>query len=114
MRIKALLRRPSWYTGNEIKAGALILNSASHTLLKQGKSITLLPREFALLEFLMRHRGQFFTAEALLERLWPQDSTPTEQALRQCVSRLRSKIDDKDMSSLIVSVHGLGYKFEAQ
>ena len=58
----------------------------------------------------MRHPSQVFTAEMLLDRVWHSESDSTEDAVRQCVTRLRKKIDGDSETSLIVTVKGLGYK----
>ncbi len=113
MRVNALLRRPAQFAGSAIKLKNLVLDSKAHTLSRNGRQIVLLPRDFKLLEFLMRHPDQFFTAEALIERVWPADAEASPEALRQAVRRLRKKVDLQEGDSLITSVHGLGYKIDS-
>ena len=79
-------------------------------LMKSG----LLPKEFALLEFLMRHRDQLFTAEAILDRVWKSESDASSETLRTTIKRMRQKLDVDGQPSIITTVKGLGYKVEAE
>ncbi|MBX9724642.1 MAG: winged helix-turn-helix domain-containing protein [Candidatus Obscuribacterales bacterium] len=69
-----------------------------------------MPLEYKLLEFLMRHQGQPFSPEALLDRVWGSDSNASIDAVRTCVKTLRRKIADNDGASVLRTVHGVGYK----
>jgi DNA-binding response OmpR family regulator len=75
--------------------------------------VQLLPKEFALLEFFMRHPNQVFSAEALLDRVWSSDSDASPETIRTYIKRLRQKIDTQGQVSLISTVHGVGYKLDA-
>jgi DNA-binding response OmpR family regulator len=112
-RIRALLRRPQGLLTTSLKAGDLVLEPASRKLTKNGTEIQLLPKEFALLEFFMRHPNQVFSAEALLSRVWPSDSDTTTSAIRFHLTNLRSKIGTAGKESLIRTIHGQGYKLES-
>jgi DNA-binding response OmpR family regulator len=109
-RVRALLRRPAGFVGNTLKFDDLELSTSTHRVTKAGKEITLLPREFALLEFLMKHSGQVFSADALIERLWPTDSEASPDAIRIYITRLRNKIDAPGKPSLISTMRGVGYR----
>jgi DNA-binding response OmpR family regulator len=109
-RVRALLRRPAAFVGHTLKFDDLELNTSTHRVIKAGTEIQLLPREFTLLEFLMKHSGQVFSAEALIERLWPTDSEASPDAIRIYITRLRNKIDHKDKPSLISTMRGVGYR----
>jgi DNA-binding response OmpR family regulator len=109
-RVRALLRRPAVFVGNVLKFEGLELNTGTHRVTKDGTEIQLLPKEFALLEFLMRHSGQVFSADALIERLWPTDSDASPDAIRIYITRLRNKIDVKGTPSLISTMRGVGYR----
>jgi len=109
-RVRALLRRPAVFVGNVLKFEDLELNTGTHRVTKGGTEIQLLPKEFALLEFLMRHSGQVFSADALIERLWPTDSDASPDAIRIYITRLRNKIDTKGSTSLISTMRGVGYR----
>lgn len=109
-RIRSLLRRPALLVDTAISGANIVLDASKYRVMKNGEQITLLRREFQLLEFLMRHPNQLFSAEALLNRVWPTDSDATLEALRSTMKRLRKKIDPE--SEILRTVHGVGYIFE--
>lgn len=79
--------------------------------MKRGEDeIRLLPGEFQLLEFLMRHANSFYTSNDLLERVWKSDSDATVIAVRTTMMRLRRKIDLPNQPSFIDNHTGYGYK----
>jgi DNA-binding response OmpR family regulator len=81
---------------------------------KSGVEVQLLPKEFSLLEFFMRHPNQVFSADALIQRVWMSDSDATGDAIRTCLKRLRKKLDDTDENNPIIqTVHGVGYRLRA-
>jgi DNA-binding response OmpR family regulator len=112
VRLRALLRRPGSFTGNVITMGNFVLDQANFKLTKNGSEVKLLPREFALMEFFMRHPKQVFSADALLNRVWASDSDSSSDALTTCIKRLRKKLDDEGKPSIITTVHGVGYKLD--
>jgi DNA-binding response OmpR family regulator len=111
-RVRALLRRPVGYSGTTLKAGSIELDPVLFKVTRDGEEVRLLPKEFALLEFFMRHKGQVFNAEAVLNRVWSSESDATSESFRTCLKRLRQKIDKDGQSSIITTVHGLGYKID--
>lgn len=112
-RIRALLRRSPPLTTNILEVGDLVLDPGKHRLTKKGAEIMLLPREFALLEFLMRHPGDVFSAESLLQRVWHSESEATVEAIRTCIKRLRQKIDQDDEQSCIETFARIGYRLRS-
>ncbi|MBZ0186582.1 MAG: response regulator transcription factor [Candidatus Obscuribacterales bacterium] len=112
-RVRALLRRPVSFAGTVLKVGTIVLDTSTHKVTKNGGEVQLLPKEFALLAFFMRHPNQVFSAEALLDRVWSYDSEASPETIRTYIKRLRKKIDEEDKSSLIGTVHGVGYKLVA-
>jgi DNA-binding response OmpR family regulator len=110
MRVRALLRRPAQFTGQWLQVGMLRLDPAARVVVRGDEEIKLLPKEFALLEFFMRHPGQVFTAQALLNSVWKSDSEASEEAVSICIRRLRKKIDADGAESVIRTLHGQGYK----
>ena len=112
-RVRAVLRRASGAAGNTLKARSLELDPGKRLLLKNNIELPLLPTEFALLEFLMRHPDHVFSLEALIDRVWDSAADVTEEAVRSCVKRLRKKIEDGEENSYIVTVHGVGYRFRS-
>jgi len=80
---------------------------------RQGTTITLQPREFRLLEYLMRHEGQIVTRTMLLEGVWEYHFDPQTNVIDVQISRLRSKIDKDFNPALIHTVRGAGYVLSA-
>jgi DNA-binding response OmpR family regulator len=110
MRLKAMLRRPEMVAEALLKAQDLELDTTSHVVRKADKPVHLMPKEFALLEFLMRHPNQPFSADAILNRLWPSSSEVSTELVKVYIARLRRKVDTEKQPTLITTVHGLGYK----
>lgn len=110
VRIKALLRRPPNLVKDVLRVGELVLEKENFSVRRGESEIRLLPKEFALLEFLMRHPNQVFSAEALLERVWVSESESTVEAVTTCIKRLRRKLESDGTPSPIATVHGVGYK----
>jgi DNA-binding response OmpR family regulator len=106
-RIRALLRRPAVMSSNILTTAGISLDTSNYSVVKDGESLNLVPKEFQLLEFLMRHPNQVFTTTALLNRVWPTDSESTEEALRTTIKRLRKKIDPD--GKMLQNRHGVGY-----
>lgn len=111
-RLRALSRRPAEVVSDQLRAGDLVLQSSTFTVMKNGQRIELLPLEFSLLEFFMRHPGRVFPAEALLERVWPVNSDASPEAVRTVIKTLRKKIDKEGEQSTIRTIHGVGYKLD--
>jgi two-component system OmpR family response regulator len=113
LRVQALMRRSrAIVVSDTVKVGTLELDPKKFCVSIDGRTIELLPKELALLEFLMRHPGEYFSSEALLNRVWSSESETAPDAVRQCVRRLRQKIDTADRESYIKSVQKLGYKLD--
>jgi len=113
-RVRALMRRPPNLTGDVLRVGALVLERDNFNVTNNGKSVKLLPKEFALLEFLMRYPNKVFSAEALLERVWISESDATVDAVTTTIKRLRKKLEADEGSSPICTVHGVGYKLVSE
>jgi DNA-binding response OmpR family regulator len=111
-RIRALLRRPHEVASALLKAADIELDTQKMRVLKGGKEVHLLKREFCLLEFLMRHPNQVFSSEALLERVWSSESDSSPDTVRVHITKLRNKIDTEGAPSLIRTFHRQGYAFE--
>ena len=111
-RVRALLRRIDTTQAPILKALDLELESESFKAFKGGKSLSLLPKEFVLLEFFMKHPNQVFNSKALLKALWPADSDAGEDTVRTHIKNLRRKITGPDEECSIVNVFGVGYKLE--
>lgn len=112
-RVRALLRRYAMSSSNILELENLVLNPSTREVSRNGRNIELLPREFAVLEFLMRHPNQVFTGQALLNHVWAAESDASVDAVRTCVMRLRKKLDLESEAPLIHTVYGVGYKIQA-
>lgn len=115
LRLRSLLRRSSTaLQGDTLKFRDLELEPSNHCVMRQGKDLQLLPKEFALLEFFMRHPNQVFSAESLLSRVWTSENETSVDAVSTCIKRLRKKVDIEGQPSVIKTVHGVGYKLEPE
>ncbi len=109
LRVKALLRRPQIMLSGKLNHGDIELEPELFRVKRAGEEIKLVPKEFALLEFLIRNPKKLYAPEELLHRVWPADSETTVEALTTCIKRLRKKMDRQGESSVIRNVHGVGY-----
>jgi DNA-binding response OmpR family regulator len=113
LRVNALLRRPRTVNADVLEVRDIVLDPGKYRVTKSGIDLSLLPKEFALLQFFMRNRNIVFSAEALLERVWQSDSEAKPKAVSACIHRLRQKLENDGESPLIKTVHGVGYKLES-
>ncbi|HEY3149378.1 MAG TPA: response regulator transcription factor [Dongiaceae bacterium] len=109
-RINALARRPAMATIDVmLRVADLEMDLLKRTVARQGKLIDLQPREFRLLEYLMRHAGQVVTRTMLLENVWDFHFDPKTTLVDTHMSRLRAKVDRDFDIELIHTVRGQGY-----
>lgn len=110
-RVRALLRRRAVSNKSEMITSANVsIDPVRYKVFVNGDEVKLLPKEFALLEFFMKNQSHVFSSEALMSNVWKSEKDANDQVVRQCLMRLRKKID-KD-GELIKTVHGVGYKWE--
>lgn len=115
-RLRALLRQHHMLIPkacNDLVVGNLQLNSQRREVYRDGHIITLRRKEFLLLEYLMVHVGQVVTRESLMRHAWNGDAIPWANTIDVHIKYLRDKIDRPFESSLIQTVHGVGYKLTA-
>lgn len=110
-RINALLRRSTTSTSSitELRVGDLRLNLLTHVATRSEKVIELQPREFSMLEYLMRNTGHVVTRTMLLEHVWDYQFDPQTNVIDVLISRLRGKIDNDFSTALLHTVRGSGY-----
>lgn len=113
-RVRSLLRRPGGYVDESLEMRGVTLDSRTGEVFRGEKKIELLAMEYKLLEFLMRNKDTIFSAEDLLNRVWSAESDSTVDAVWQCITRIRKKVDVGDAPSIITTVKGLGYKVESK
>lgn len=113
-RVNALGRRPPMRREETVlRVGGLEMNLIARTVSRDGIPIDLQPREFKLLEYLMRNRGRVLTRTMLLERVWDFHFDPKTNVVETHVSRLRSKVDKPFEKEMIRTVRGSGYSLNA-
>jgi two-component system, OmpR family, response regulator len=113
-RLNALGRRPPIAQEKTVlRVADLELDLARRVAKRSGQIVELLPREFALLEFLMRNEGRVLTKTMLLERIWNFNFDPQSTVVETHVSRLRAKIDKPFETQLINTIRSTGYSLHA-
>ena len=112
-RLEALTRRGKVQgETTHLSVGDLEMDILERKVTRQGKRVYLHPREFKLLEYLMRHAGQVVTRTMLLENVWEYHFDPQTNVIDVHISRLRQKIDKPFDSAVLQTVRGAGYKLE--
>jgi two-component system OmpR family response regulator len=96
------------------RVGDLVLDRLAHRVARAGSEIVLQPREFRLLEYLMKHAGQVVTRTMLLENVWDYHFDPQTNVIDVHVSRLRAKIDKGFDNAMIHTIRGAGYMVRDQ
>jgi two-component system OmpR family response regulator len=109
-RIQALVRRSQSVTEPAcLVASDLQLDLTRHSVTRNGRKIELQPREYALLEFLLRNKGRVVSKSMIMEHVWGYDFDPHTNVVESRISRLREKIDVGEGVPLIRTVRGVGY-----
>ena len=112
-RIEALLRRKDASSAvTRLRVADLEMDLLSHKVTRAGKSLNLQPREFRLLEYLMKHAGQVVTRTMLLENVWDYHFDPQTNVIDVHISRLRQKLDKEFDKPLLKTVRGAGYMLD--
>lgn len=109
-RVQALIRRASGVTEpTRLLVGDLVLDLLTREVTRAGQRIDLQPREFSLLEYLMRNAGRVLSKTLILEHVWDYHFDPQTNVVDVLVSRLRSKVDKDQSEKRIQTVRGVGY-----
>lgn len=109
-RIEAILRRQQGSAHQtRLRVGDLEMDLLAHRVTRAGESLNLQPREYKLLEYLMKHAGQVVTRTMLLENVWDYHFDPQTNVIDVHVSRLRQKLDKGFDQPLLTTVRGAGY-----
>lgn len=112
-RVKALLRRPAAIAQECYRAGPLELYVNQRKLLCRGETVSLSPKEFALMAKMMQTPGNVLPINDLLNSIWTADEEVGTDTLRTHIKNIRNKIDEPGKDSLISTVFGVGYKIDA-
>ena len=110
-RIRALARREPALVPETVKVADLEVDIASREVRRRGRPIVLTAKEFALLEFFVRHAGQVVDRAAITAHVWDEKHDPFTKVLEVLIRRLRRKIDDAYEPKLIHTLRGAGYRF---
>ena len=112
-RLEALLRRPATLRETILRVGPLELDLLARLAHRGHRELELLPREFQLLEYMMRREGQVLTRAMLLEQVWKYRFVPQTNLVDVHIGRLRRKLDGPDETPMILSVRGVGFMLHA-
>lgn len=112
-RVDALLRRLDDVRTTKLRVGDLEMDLIEKTVYRGGTRIDLLPREFRLMEYFLRHPGRVITRAMLLEEVWQYHFSLETNVVDVHISNLRKKIDTKGAPSLIVNIRGAGFMLNA-
>jgi DNA-binding response OmpR family regulator len=108
-RVEALLRRPRAIVSPLLRVGDLELDQGTRDVRRGGESIELTPKEFSVLEYLMRHAGRVMSRTLITEYAWGYHFDPGTNIVDVVINHLRKKIDAKFDKKLITTVRGVGY-----
>ena len=111
-RVRVLLRRGQ-PTPERLQVGDLMLDCIRRKVTRAGEHIELAPKEFSILEYLMRNRGRPLSRTMIVEHVWDMDYDGLTNIVDVYIRHLRSKIDDKWPQKMIQTVRGIGYLLEA-
>jgi two-component system copper resistance phosphate regulon response regulator CusR len=112
-RVEALARRPRALASPLLRVGELELDQGTHDVRRGGETIELTPKEFAVLEYLMRHAGRVMSRTLITEYAWGYHFDPGTNIVDVVINHLRKKIDARHEKKLITTVRGVGYMIRA-
>ena len=108
-RVEALGRRPKEIRDPVLRVGDLELDAATHEVRRAGQAIELTPKEYAVLEYLMRHEGRVMSRTLITEYAWGYHFDPGTNIVDVVINHLRKKVDAKHERKMITTVRGVGY-----
>lgn len=111
-RIQALLRRTQDYKTKTLKVGDLEMDPVSRKITREGKTITLTGKEYALLEYLMRNKGRVITQSMIIDHVWDMHYDGLSNVVNVYINHLREKIDKGFSQKYIHTIRGVGYKID--
>jgi len=107
-RVRALLRRPKAHEGNTLASGPLQLDIVAKTATVDGTEVHLTAKEFQLLEYLLRHKGEVVSKDQLLDHVWTDEERVQHNTVETFIANVRKKIGSGD--TVIHTVRGYGYR----
>lgn len=112
-RVKSLLRRPRGLLKSVVRFNYLTVELENKAVMVEENRVSLAPKEFAILEFLIRNPNRHFSSKALLKSIWPCDNESSEDSVRTIMHNLKRKITPQGKECLIKTAAKSGYIFEA-
>ncbi|HMN08403.1 MAG TPA: response regulator transcription factor [Gemmatimonadaceae bacterium] len=109
-RVRALLRRPATVVPVKLQVEDLTLDTGTRIAERNGREISLTSKEYAVLEYLMRHPGEVVTREKISAHAWDDNYDPASNVIDVYIARLRKKIDDPAEAPLVSTIRGAGYR----
>jgi DNA-binding response OmpR family regulator len=113
-RLRALLRRPVLQTANRLAVGGIAMDLAARAVTRGGQEVVLTPREFAVLEYLLRHPGQALSRTQIAERVWSWEFHGDSNIVDVYIGYLRRKLDTAGEPSAIETLRGFGYRLRGE
>jgi DNA-binding response OmpR family regulator len=111
-RLRAITRRGASSEDDRLVVNDLVLDRRGHTVERAGRQITLAPKEYAVLEYLMRHPGQVLSRTLIMEHVWDYGFDSYANVVDAVIRRLRRAVDEGFDRPLIHTVRGMGYKIK--
>ena len=113
-RIRAMTRKHAGNRSNNFTLEDLTINTESRTVYRGGKEIQILPKEFSILEYLMRNKGNVVSREQIEDRIWNYEYSGNSNNVDVYMSKLRKKIDDGYDTKLIHTIRGVGWVLRSE
>jgi len=109
-RLRSILRRSSPEKSTKIQVGDLVLDTVTHFAFRDGREIELTTKEYALLEYLMRHKNRILSRSMIIQHVWKHNFDPESNIIDVYIKRLRNKIEKEGTPRIIQSIRGVGYR----
>lgn len=113
-RIRAMTRKKAGKRSNVFTLGNLQVDAQSHTVTRGGQEINLLPKEFTILEYMIRNQGTVLSREQLENQIWNYERSGSSNNIDVYISKLRKKIDGDGQSRLLHTIRGVGWVLRAE
>jgi DNA-binding response OmpR family regulator len=111
-RIRALLRRPKETVQMELTVGDIVLNTVTRKVTKRGIEVPLTVKEYAILEYCMRHTNQVLTRDQIINHVWDHAFDSFSNVIDVHIKNLRKKLQNEN-ETLLETIHGVGYQLKA-
>ena len=113
-RIRAMTRKKAGKRSNVFTLGDLQVDAQSHTVTRGGQEINLLPKEFTIVEYMIRNQGTVLSREQLENQIWNYERSGSSNNIDVYISKLRKKIDGDGQSRLLHTIRGVGWVLRAE